>query len=62
MGIVNFTNPLTNGQTTFFSLELAPTVSPSITVAIIPEPSTLLMGLVGLTLFPILRNRKHRNG
>jgi len=58
-GNVNFTTPLLNGESTFFSLETAPSSSgligsinpPTAT----PEPGTL--ALLGLGLFPVLRSR-----
>jgi len=60
-GTVTFTNPLTNGQTTFFSLELSPAAGGlgGGVIAPTPEPGTLLLlGPMGLALLPMLRRRR----
>jgi hypothetical protein len=62
-GNVVFTSPLTDGESTFFSLEGSPSTTGTIGVGIspTPEPGTLaLLGPVGLALLPVLR-RKFRN-
>jgi hypothetical protein len=64
-GQVNFTTPLNNGDTTFFSLELAPNASNPIggTIGGTPEPGTLaLFASTGLGLIPFVRRRTARRG
>ena len=60
-GTVTFTNPLANGQSTFFSLELSPAAGGlgGGVIAPTPEPGTLLLlGPMGLALLPMLRRRR----
>jgi hypothetical protein len=64
-GQVNFPTPLNNGDTTFFSLELAPNASNPIggTIGGAPEPATLaLFASTGLGLIPFVRRRTARKG
>ncbi len=62
-GVVNFTNGLAAGASTYFSLEEAPATVALVTgsnVTPVPEPESYAMMLAGLGLFGFVSRRKNK--